>query len=129
MRNLRSASLAAIGSIEITSCQYGNAYKSDDVSNAIMDAGTDGGSPNNPCATSSADVSIDLAWTGTGDVYRDRSTETYNTPNSRYRSTHLGESNDATVSGTLLMNGGSIDLSNGYGSLSRTVSGAFEIYR
>jgi hypothetical protein len=132
MKNLKSASLVANGSLEIYSCNYVFPIYESSSSDITMDAGTfgDGGGPVEPCGYSTTAFSINIVWTGTTDIYRERSSNAYSTPTSRYRSTYMGKSCDANVSGTILIGDDiSVDPEEGYGSLSQIWSGDFEVYR
>jgi len=136
IQNLKSASLKANGSLEIYSCNYGIPSDGGKDEDSDFDAGIggaggsgdDGGMPEDPCTYSSAPFSVDIEWIGAGDIYRDRSSSSYSTPYSRYRSSYSGQTCDATVSGTFLINGDAISIADGYGSLSKSSSGYFEVY-
>lgn len=72
-------------------------------------------------------ANVNLTWTGTGDLFRNRSSYTYQTPTSltRYRSN--GENRDAAVSGSVTVDGTNVitNLSS-YGSLYSSSNGTFE---
>jgi hypothetical protein len=69
---------------------------------------------------------VSLDWSGTGETYRERSNYTYSTPTAQ---TFNGQSRDASVSGFVTVDGTDLSFADGYGSLSRSNSGYFEMYR
>jgi hypothetical protein len=92
--------------------------------------GGDGdGDYEDPCTYTTASLVVSLDWVGTGDTFRERSVYTYSTPSTRYRQTSSGQTREATVTGTVTIDGNDLALTNGYGSLSQTQNGSFEMYR
>lgn len=128
-QKLNSATVQGSGILTKVACNYGDS--------GGMLPPTDPGEPadggtdpmGDPCTYTEASVDLNLLWTGTGDTYKDRSSSTYNTPYSRYRYRSTGQTRDASLSGSLLIDGSPVDISNGYGSLGQSSSGSFEFYR
>lgn len=123
-RRLDSASVTASTTMTVTTCTYTSG------GGGGSDAGVDGGTWGSyDCSSSDVPLSVDVDWVGTGDATRDRSSSTYNTPHSRYRSRSSGQYREATVRGAVTIDGASVDMSTGYGSLSLSSSGYFEMYK
>lgn len=136
MQRLNGASLDASGSIDLYVCEYGGGGTGGmggtggvgGMAGTAGDGG-DGGVPSDPCGYASVALDVSLDFVGTGDTTRDRYTSTYTTPHSRYTSRYSGQSRAATVTGSILIDGSAVDLTDGYGTLSASTSGYFEMYR
>jgi hypothetical protein len=147
---LQSATLDGTGSLEVVRCNYGDGGGGGGggmgggmggvgggagvsgmggAGGVGGSGGAGGGGVEDPCTYSTEDVSVSLDWTGIGDTFRERSTQTYVSGTSRYRYTSNGQSREATVTGSVAIDGVGLNLGDGYGSLSQTSQGSFEIYR
>jgi hypothetical protein len=123
-RRLDGASLTGSATMTVTTCTYTGG------GGGGSDAGVDGGMGGGyDCSSVDVPVSINIAWTGTGDTSKDRYSSAYSTPHSRYRYRSTGQSRDATLSGTVSIDSSNVDMSTGYGSLSIQSSGSFEMYK
>lgn len=113
---LKSASVDGSGSIELVTCNYGGMGEGD-------------GGMEDPCVYSSATATVNLDWVGTGDTYKDRYVQVSSSPSSRYRYVQSGQSREATVSGSIAIDGSPLSLTSSYGSLNYSASSTFEIVR
>lgn len=111
VQRLQRASVDGDGVMELVSCDYS------------------GGSEEDPCTYGSVPFSLSVDWTGTGDTYRERYTQTSVTPSARYRYTSNGQSREASVNALIEIDGATIELTDESGSLSTVSSGSFEVIR
>jgi hypothetical protein len=129
INKLQSASVDAAGTIELTTCNYGSGGGGG-MGGAGGGAGAaGGGGEEDPCVYSTAPLSVSIDWTGTGDTYKDRYVQVSTTPSARYVYRSSGQTREATVSASILIDGNAIVLSDAYGSLSQSSSASFEIIR
>jgi hypothetical protein len=80
------------------------------------------------CTDSYVSLVVDLNWKASGVISKDRSNQTYSSPNGTYRYRYTGQSVDATISGALIIDGVDVSLSDSYAGLGHTTSGYFEMY-
>lgn len=137
MQRLQSASVDGDGTMELVSCNYGGGGGGEGgMGGGGMSGGggmggspSDGGVYEDPCTYGSVPFSLSVDWTGTGDTYRERYTQTSVTPNARYRYTSNGQSRQASVNALIEIDGATIELTDESGGLSIVSSGTFEIIR
>jgi hypothetical protein len=147
INKLQSASVDGTGTIELTTCNYGSGGGGGmggfggmggvggmagvgGMGGAGGGAGAaGGGGEEDPCVYSTAPLSVSIDWTGTGDTYKDRYVQVSTTPSARYVYRSTGQTREATVSASILIDGNALVLSDAYGSLSQSSSASFEIIR
>lgn len=131
VQKLKSATADVSATIDVQSCHMVDGGGGGGGGAGAGGSGSsDGGMPwyDYVCESSTESLLIDLTWTATGGIYRDRSNYSYSTPYSRYRSIWSGQSTEATISGVISIGDLDLDVSSGYGSLGYTQSGSFEMY-
>ena len=146
VKKLQSASADATGSIELTTCSFGGggggtggmgggvggmggAGGAAGAAGMAGFGGGGGGGEVDPCVYITGSLSVSLDWVGTGDISKDRYVQTSTTPNGRFRYTSTGQSREATVTGSIVIDGSELALVDAYGSLTSSSSAYFEIFR
>jgi hypothetical protein len=76
------------------------------------------------CSGTSQPVGVALAWTGDGQIFRGNSVTSYHYPSYRASYRSNGQSCNATVSGSVSFGSTTVQLANGYASLSSVNSGS-----
>jgi hypothetical protein len=74
-------------------------------------------------------VDLDLTWAGSGDVFRERTSNNFSGPGYSYRSTYIGTSRDATGSGSIIAYGRNLAQGESYGRLYSVLNGSMYITR